>query len=160
MPPVLVIRNAQMAALASASFEAWLLQHARRFFAATCDQLGAAGTTSLVREMAARARHHGLSEAADICSYIDLACTFGRDFDSALPWAESILAAADGHASTITMDRLHEAAMEALATDAAQLAPVLEDADAGAAIADAPGAADVGTPDQPADLVAAKSADA
>ena len=150
-----------MAVLARASFEIWLLEHVRGFFASMCEQLGDAGTRSFVNEMAARARHHGLSKAPDICSYVDLACTFGGDFDSALPWAKSILAAAGGRASTITMDRLYEAAMAALAGETGPVTPVLADSGAGAALeADAPRAVDVGAPNQLAELDGVRRADA
>jgi hypothetical protein len=128
---MLIIRNAQMAALADASFEAWLIEHVRGYFSATCRELGDAGTLAFVRATAARARRHGLSEGPDICCYIDLACTFGADFDRAQAWAASILTAADGRASTMTMDRLHEAAMEALQAEAAHMTPLLEPAAAG-----------------------------
>jgi hypothetical protein len=141
---MLIIRHAQMAALANASFEAWLVEHLRRFFAVTYRELGAAETLAFVKSTTAQARQHGLSEGPDICSFLDLALTFGADFDRTQPWAESILATANGRASTMTMDRLHEAATAALEADAAtaaleaeaaQVAPRLAGAEAGLTLA-------------------------
>ena len=110
---MLTIRNEQMDVLADASFEPWLLDHARCFFAAECAELGPDGTLTFVREMVQRARRYGLRGGPEISSYLDLAFTFGRDFESDA-WAAALVAEADGHWSEFTIDALYEAAMEEL----------------------------------------------
>lgn len=144
---MLLIRETQKAVLAQASFNLWLVDHARRFFDAQCQQLGLEGTSAFITEAVDRARQHGLIEGPDICRYLDLAFTFGSSFDRALPWAQAILGAADGRASVITMDRLYDTAMALLdpesarATDAAQLTHELDGEDEDAASADGSSAA-------------------
>lgn len=110
---MLTIRNEQKDVLTSASFEAWLLDHARRFFAAVCAEFGPDGTLTFIREMVQRARRHGLRGGPEISSYLDLAFTFGRDFESDA-WAADLVAEADGHWSAFTIDALYEAAVEEL----------------------------------------------
>lgn len=114
---MLTIRNEQRDVLASASFEAWLLDHARRFFAAECAELGPDGTLTFIREMVQRARRHGLRCGPEISGYLDLGFTFGRDFESHA-WAAPLVAEADGHWSAFTIDALYEAAMEELEPEA------------------------------------------
>ena len=126
---MLLIRQEQKHILAAASFNAWLADHARRFFAEKCHELGPAGTRLFIAEMVACARLHGLVDGPDICRYLDLAFTFGSGFDRALPWAQAILGAADGRASVITMDRLYAAAMAVLDPASARAAGAADHAD-------------------------------
>lgn len=126
---MLLIREDQMTTLAKASFNAWLVDHARRFFAEQCHALGPTETRAFIREAVQCARLHGLAEGPDICRYLDLAFTFGSGFDRALPWAQAILGAAEGRASVITMDRLHEVAMAALDPESARAADAARQAD-------------------------------
>ena len=126
---MLLIRQEQKHILAAASFNAWLADHARRFFAEKCHELGPAGTRLFIAEMVACARLHGLVDGPDICRYLDLAFTFGSGFDRALPWAQAILGAADGRASVITMDRLYAAAMAELDPASARAAGAADHAD-------------------------------
>jgi hypothetical protein len=111
---VLIIREKQRIVLAEESFTRWLVDHARRFFAPRCLELGPDGTVSFVKEVVGRARRHGLTEGPDICGFVDLAFTFGGDFDRAVPWAQAILAEAGERASAVSMERLYEAAMAEL----------------------------------------------
>ena len=126
---MLLIREVQKDILAAASFHAWLVDHARRFFAAQCHELGPVGTRAFIGETVQCARLHGLADGPDICRYLDLAFTFGGGFDRALPWAQAILGAADGRASVITMDRLFDAAMAVLDPASARAADAAGPAD-------------------------------
>lgn len=111
---MLVIRKAQVEVLAKASFAQWLENHSRRFFPAQCKELGSEGLKAFIDVSIRQAKAHGLTGGPDVCSYLDLALTFGGDFDTALPWAKAILSEADGHANAITLDRLHAAAISIL----------------------------------------------
>ena len=110
---MLTIRNEQIEIIASASFESWLLDHVRRFFAAQCAELGDEGTLTFIRDMVQRARGYGLKNGPEISGYIDLGFTFGRDFES-YAWASPLVTEADGHWSAFTIDALYEAAIEEL----------------------------------------------
>lgn len=111
---MLVIRKSQEEVLAKASFAQWLKDHSRRFFPSRCAELGSEGLKSFIDVCIRQAKVHGLTKGPDVCSFLDLAMTFGSDFDTAQPWAKSILSEADGHADAITMDRLHAAAISIL----------------------------------------------
>lgn len=114
---MLTIRATQKEILARATFERWLVDHARQFFPTECTSLGAGGTLDFIREMAQQARHRGLTGGAQICSYVDLAFTFDRDFETR-PWAAELVAEAAGVWNEFTMDALYEAAMAELDPEA------------------------------------------
>ncbi len=114
---MLTIRATQKEILARASFERWLVDHARQFFPTECATLGTGGTLDFIREMAQQARRRGLTEGPQICSYVDLAFTFERDFETR-PWAAELVAEAAGAWSEFTMDALFEAAMAELDPEA------------------------------------------
>jgi hypothetical protein len=107
---MLIIRDAQKKVLAAAAFETWLLRHARRYFSAECSRLGKAGTIRFLKVLTERARELGLSSPADIAGYVDLAMTFGVDFERA-PWAAPIVSQANGRWNEFTIDALVEAGM-------------------------------------------------
>ncbi|MBL3526487.1 MAG: hypothetical protein JMN27_03710 [gamma proteobacterium endosymbiont of Lamellibrachia anaximandri] len=114
---MLTIRATQKEILARASFERWLVDHAQQFFPTECATLGAGGTLDFICEMVQQARHRGLTRGPQICSYVDLAFTFGRDFETR-PWAVELVAEAAGVWSEFTMDALFEAAMAELDPEA------------------------------------------
>ena len=101
----------------AASFETWMVDHAQKFFSAECAELGPEGTLAFIREMVQQARRHGLVGGPELCSYIDLAFTFGRDFETH-DWATELVSEAAGRWSEFTMDALFEAAIEELDPDA------------------------------------------
>ena len=113
---MLTIRAAQKEVLARASFQVWLLGHVRRYFEEECAELGAEATLAFIRALAERARQHGLSAGPEICSYVDLAFTFGRDFETS-PWANGIVSQAAGRWNEFTLDALFEAAMAELESE-------------------------------------------
>ncbi len=114
---MLTIRATQKEILARASFERWLVGHARQFFPTECATLGTGGTLDFIREMVQQARHRGLTGGPQICSYVDLAFTFDRDFETR-PWAAELVTEAAGVWSEFTMDALFEAAMAELDPEA------------------------------------------
>lgn len=114
---MLTIRATQKEILARASFERWLVDHARQFFPTECATLGAGGTLDFIREMVQQARHRGLTGGAQICSFVDLAFTFDRDFETR-PWAAELVAEAAGVWNEFTMDALYESAMAELDPEA------------------------------------------
>ena len=110
---MLTIRTAQKEILATASFERRLVEHAQRFFPKESATLGKEGTLAFIRQMVQKARGLGLSRGPDISSYIDLAFTFGRDFESA-PWATELVTEAADSWNEFTIDALFEAAIAEL----------------------------------------------
>jgi hypothetical protein len=110
---MLILRDAQKEILARRSFEVWLMDHVQRFFAEECREMGRAGSLAFMREMVGRARARGLRRGPELCSYVDLAFAFGRDFESE-PWASRLVAEAGERWSEFTLDALFEAAMKVL----------------------------------------------
>ena len=93
---MLEIRKAQMETLGNhmaQRFEEWAIAHVRRYFRASCRELGDDGTREMVQYGIERAEAHGFTAESDIGKYLDVMFTFGRDFDNdpALPWARRIL---------------------------------------------------------------------
>lgn len=123
---MLTIRSEQMQVLATASFEAWLLRHAQRHFADMCMELGPTGTRDLIRQAVGRARWYGLDAGPDICQFVDLALTFGSDFDQREAWAAGILARAGRQASSLTVALLYDAAMDFLGAEVEDELPSAE----------------------------------
>jgi len=96
----LVIRQAQMEALAQPMFERFVrtaVDHVRQHFGAVADALGESELDRGVRHVLGRAARHGVDSERDLLRYVRLAFVFGRDFDvdPALPWAGRILAGAE-----------------------------------------------------------------
>ena len=114
---MLVIRKDQQSLLARPSFEAWVVEHAHRCFAEECEEMGPEGTARFVREMIDRARGHGFHGGVDICQFVDLGLTFGADFETTCPWAGPVLAEANGHADSNTLDALYELGLAELDRD-------------------------------------------
>jgi hypothetical protein len=110
---MLTIRTTQKEILAAASFERRLIEHAKKFFPAESARLGADGALVFIRQMVQKACSRGLTRGPDVSSYVDLAFTFGRDFETA-PWAAELVAEAAGSWNEFTMDALFEAAFAEL----------------------------------------------
>lgn len=111
---MLVIRQAQIQALAQGMFDAFVqraLAHVRQHFPALAQGLPAQALEHGVRHALDRAAVHRLEAERELYSYLNLACAFGPDFDTdpALPWAAQALAGA-GPAS-IRVSRLLTAAL-------------------------------------------------
>ena len=75
----------------SITFEQSLAEHCRRFFPRISSALGD-NLPSSILEAIGRGRAHGFDTQRDLCKYINLVFTFGRDFDrsSLFPWASRI----------------------------------------------------------------------
>lgn len=115
---MLVIRQAQLHALEESRFQAWMIEHVQQFFPECCAQ--PATLAPVIAAGLARARGYGFTEAADLCRFIDLGCTFGDHFDedARLPWAAELLNAPDITDATRRMDLLSAAARAQLGTAA------------------------------------------
>ena len=92
---MLVLREVQMRALQRVrirSFEDRLTDHCRRFFPRVCNALGAQLQLA-IRDAIKRAGSYGFESQQDICKYVNLVFTFGRDFDrsSLLHWVKPLL---------------------------------------------------------------------
>jgi hypothetical protein len=113
---MLVIRDEQMSAFASASLPSRLKAHVEKFLPHHCRALGPEGTEAAIAYGLERARRYALTSDADVYQYIDLMFAFGRDFDDdpALPWAREILNAPDDPRAEPKIDRLYHAAMDYL----------------------------------------------
>ena len=118
---MLVIRNAQNAALARAAFSAWMKSHLEKFMPAHCEALGPAGTHAAIEYGIDKAARYGITADSEVCQYIDLMFCFGQDFDEdpALPWAGAILNEPAGASPEPKIVRLFRASLHHL-RDAAQ----------------------------------------
>lgn len=113
---MLTIRDEQMRALSAArevEFETRLVQRSPLQFPGECAALGSGGVREMVRYALRKALSHGFATERDLVRYVDLAFTFGRDFDvdPSLPWAANILAAPQQEGGASRMDRLFLVAM-------------------------------------------------
>ena len=110
---MLTIRPAQMQVLAAPfaeRFATYTVGRVAAQFAPVAAVLGDAGLRVAVVHGIARAEHHGIDGDADVLGYLALMFTFGRDFDVALPWAASALAApGDGAVRMGTLRALAQA---------------------------------------------------
>jgi hypothetical protein len=92
---VLVLREAQVRVLQKVrikTFEERLEDHCRRFFPRASNALGEQ-LPSAIRDAVKRANFYGFDSQRDVCKYLNLVFTFGRDFDKStlLPWLKPIL---------------------------------------------------------------------
>jgi hypothetical protein len=106
MPLTLTIRPAQLSVFSELElrrFEDWMAHHLRKFFPAQCDALGEAGAIETIRYGMKRAAHHGFKSRRDVCKYIDLMMSLGRDFDTdeRTGWAAGILARGGDRSATM-----------------------------------------------------------
>jgi hypothetical protein len=111
---MLIIREEQLRVLgeyARADLEARMLAHLARFFPARCAALGEQETRSLIAHGVERAKRYSLDTEAEICKYLNLMFSFGRDFDTEQDWAAQVLNGRDrgGHGSLI--ERLYSLAL-------------------------------------------------
>lgn len=90
---MLLIRDAQVEALAEATFERSVAEHLRQHFPDRCADLGAGGALAFAREAIAKARRCDLSHPANLVQFACLMLVLGHDFDvdPRLPWAGRIL---------------------------------------------------------------------
>jgi hypothetical protein len=110
-----IIRKQQINSFSHASLEQFkerMEGHLRRCFPAECEALGDERVQDTIRYGIERAASHGIDLERDVCKYIDLMFTFGRDFDSNLnlSWAADILNDETVKTSTMKIERLFAAA--------------------------------------------------
>jgi hypothetical protein len=111
----MIIRKQQVNLFSDASLETFkdrMAEHLRRCFPSECEALGDEGIQNTIRYGIERASSHGIDLERDVCKYIDLMFTFGRDFDSDLnySWAADILHDETLDNSTMKAERLFAAA--------------------------------------------------
>jgi len=120
---MLTIRTEQLNALREASvrdFERRMVVHLRKFFPEQCDSLGEDGAKLAVRHGIERAAAYNIRIERQVCKYIDVMFSFGRDFDTdaKLPWASLILTDPAIRSSAARMDRLVDTATREARTSA------------------------------------------
>lgn len=88
---MLVIRTAQLDALAEGTLERRIVDHLREHFPRKCEGLDS--VTAFVREGIAKARSYGFTYAPHLCQFVDLLMMFGRDLDTdpRHAWAGDVL---------------------------------------------------------------------
>jgi hypothetical protein len=93
---MITIRPEQMARIADARLEVFLLEHVERYFPEQCSALGRPATQRALRETMREAMAEGWEQAADVCAFVDITFVFGRGFarNPGLPWAAPALAQA------------------------------------------------------------------
>jgi hypothetical protein len=90
------LRKEHMDALAQATldrFAADMYTHLKEAFPASCESMGEAGVQEQIQYGISKAKSYEIEMHRDICRYIDLMFTFGRDFDTdpKVEWAGRIL---------------------------------------------------------------------
>jgi hypothetical protein len=82
-----------MGSRAAQSFVTRMEAHLRKHFPNHCATLGDAGVREAIGSGTAKAGQYGIESERDVCKFITLMFTFGRDFDvdPKLPWASEIL---------------------------------------------------------------------
>jgi len=78
---MLIIREAQVAALAVAIFERRLYEHLRDSFPGRCAAMPYEAVMETIRAAIARARAHGFSEDEHVAQFVVIAFAAGLDFD-------------------------------------------------------------------------------
>ena len=114
---MLVIRKEQMEVLSHyvlKGFEDRMVEHLNEFFPDQCETLGEPDVREAVQYGIDRAGSYGITSERDVCKYLNLMFTFGRDFDvdPRLPWAAAILNAGDVTDPTRKIERLYTEAMD------------------------------------------------
>jgi hypothetical protein len=113
----MLIRETQMTKLTELSrrkFEDRVAAHLTRCFPADCRALGESGLQEVIGYGIQQAAKHGFELERDVCKYIDVMFTFGRDFDRHpdLPWAAQILEDDSFKNPTARMERLFSEARQ------------------------------------------------
>lgn len=113
------IRQEQMEAFSQAgvkNFEDRMVVHLNKFFPEQCQALGEPKTREAIQYGIQQGASYGFVAERNVCKYIDLMFTFGRDFDkdAKLPWTTAVLDDESLKNPTVKMERLHNAAMEHL----------------------------------------------
>ncbi|HZH16724.1 MAG TPA: hypothetical protein VE057_20385 [Archangium sp.] len=93
-------------------FVAEMVIHLRETFPEYHHAEGEVGLRDTVQYGIERARTHAITSEQDLCLYLGLMLTFGRDFDREQPWAREILENSLLEPAAVVMERLHEAGME------------------------------------------------
>lgn len=109
----LELREAQLEAFtlrARGGFEARALVHLRRFFPAQCEALGEAETREVLALGVARAASYGFVTEVEVCKYLNLMFSFGREFDTQQGWARTLLRASS-RGDEARMERLYALAL-------------------------------------------------
>jgi len=93
---VLYIRSSQIKTFREQlrrRFEERMVRHLHTYFPEQCAALGDEGTREAIGHGIDRAQAHGIVTERDVCRYLNVMFTFGRDFDSdpRCPWAARIL---------------------------------------------------------------------
>ena len=109
---MLVIRRAQMSALARAAREPFVenvIAHLRRVWPDECAAMGDDGVDALVAHGLARCEAYGIETEYDVGRYCDLMLLLTRDFDrdANVPWASDILTS-PGFDGRVKVDLLME----------------------------------------------------
>ncbi|HYO52803.1 hypothetical protein [Archangium sp.] len=109
------ITRAQMYALRQATIDRFVEEmatHLRETFPEQYHVLGDDGLRDTVQYGIERARIHAITSERDLCLYLGLMLTFGRDFDREQPWAREILESSLLEPADVVVERLHAAGME------------------------------------------------
>ncbi len=98
------------------SYEIRLAAHLERYFPERCRALGPDEVFETIRHGVRRAQGHGFVSERDICKYLNLMFTLGRDFDvdPRWPWAGRILDPESGRSTTLRINQLYAEALKQL----------------------------------------------
>jgi hypothetical protein len=102
-------------AVAAKDLEQRMVAHSRERFPKQCAVLDEAGLLALVRYGVERAKSYGIVAETDVCKYIDVMFTLGKDFDRdpRYPWAVRTLNDSNLGAPSARISRLSAEALEA-----------------------------------------------
>ena len=109
----MIIRRAQLQTFvdkSTGSFEARMIVHLRKCFAAQCATLTDDELRERVKQGRESAANHGITDERDICKFIDIGMVHGPGFDQS-PWASRILSDGIYKTSTARVERLFDEAL-------------------------------------------------
>ena len=114
---MLTIRHQQWAAFEAAvnqSFVNEMVGHVRQFFADQCNSMDADEVRRVCEEGLARAATYGIVSQRDVCKFVNLMFTFGRNFDAdpSWPWASQILTDGTVSGPSLRINRLYLEALK------------------------------------------------
>jgi len=111
---MLKIRTEQMEAMGRKHFENRMLVHLMKFFPDEFDKLSPVQQRQLIRYGIGQSECCGIQSSRDICKYLDLMFTFGKDFQTKHQWAVHVLENEQTGKAASVIDCLFKAAMDNL----------------------------------------------
>jgi len=96
------------------NYEEKMLEHVEGLFSALYSTLTEPLVRRVIRCGILRAERHGFVQEDNVCLFIDMMFTYGRDFEVTMPWARKVLQDSSLTSSSERAEMLYSAAVEHL----------------------------------------------